>query len=114
MGLQFRRVKRSLVLAVAVSAVLSVGCSRSLDSDINGTERDLAAAEFESETGETWPLTVQAGTLYCRDGSVYFQVGGNDYLLGEGKRFAATEDSADITKPGAGIDRLQSLGKTLC
>lgn len=65
------------LLPAALLAVLLAACSSS-SSSTPSHQRDISRTDL----GDNWPLTVDRGTLECRDGSsVVFTVGGTTYAV---------------------------------
>jgi len=59
---------------VLVSVVFGLTASSDDDTPTSRHALDVQAGDFDE-----WPFTVQSGTLRCRDGSVTFATGGQEY-----------------------------------
>ena len=59
---------------VLVSVVFGLTASGEDDAKASRHALDVKAGDFAE-----WPFTVQSGTLRCRDGSVTFATGGQEY-----------------------------------
>lgn len=66
-------------LAIAATACLLAACSSTPTprEPLTGNGADLDRADF----GDTWPLTVDSGTVYCLDGAVTFYTYGHEYTI---------------------------------
>ncbi len=104
--------------AVVVAVLALAGCNSGPETISLGT---LTAESYEQQTGDTWPLTVEGGELFCRfqdvnigeDYLLWIVVDGTDYALNTTARFLLDDGEAEnweaIWRRNEDADRYYSL-----